>query len=127
MSGTTAVELLPPPKAAAKAYIAGETATPPPRFAKVTVVRGSIAKPDVMEYKVGPLHGCDAGDCSAATVEPGSPLVPLLADGAVSFEKRPVDMTDSTSLVVVPGVLLELRELLVESFGPVFDDALMPG
>ena len=70
-----------PPKAAAKAYIAGETATPPPRFAKVTVVRGSIAKPDVMEYKVGPIHGCDVNACDDAVVAEGGTRVRYTRSG----------------------------------------------
>ena len=93
ITGTSAVELVQPPKADALAYVNGETDTPPKRFARVTIARGrrlalsacagqrtaslhgrvgvnrSLASPDVMEYRVGPIHGCDAGDCDEATVE----------------------------------------------------------
>ena len=86
MSGTSAVELLLPDKATALAYIDGKTDTRPARYARVSVVRGS--KVDVMEYKVGPLHGCDVNDCDSSYVEPGSPIVPLVADGTIPFEKR---------------------------------------
>lgn len=127
ISGTSSVELILPPKQEALAYVEGRTATPPARYARVTVVRGSLARPDVMEYRVGPIHGCDAGDCSAASVEAGSPLVPLLSDGAVSFEKRPIDVSDPTPFAQYAPLLLSLKSLLLESFGPVFDETLMPG
>jgi hypothetical protein len=126
ISGTSAVELIPPEKAAAVAYVDMKSDARPPRFAKVTVVRGSMI--DVMEYKVGPLKGCDENDCDAAYVTPGSPIVPLVADGAIPFEKRPMDMSDATVFeVLIPQVLTPLTSLLVQSFGSVWDESLIPG
>ena len=124
MSGTSAVELLLPDKATALAYIDGKTDTRPARYARVSVVRGS--KVDVMEYKVGPLHGCDVNDCDSSYVEPGSPIVPLVADGTIPFEKRPVDMADATPLALASSVFDPLKGLLLESFGPIFSDMFYP-
>jgi hypothetical protein len=124
ITGASAIELLPPAKAAALAFVDGKTSTRPPRFARVSVARGS--RQDVMEFKVGPLHGCDANACDKAFVEPDSPLVPLLAPGQVSFEKRPMDMADSTWEPLLARVFRPLQPLLLASFGPVFPAPLMP-
>lgn len=117
ITGTSAVELIPPPKAAALAYVDGESNTPPPRYARVTIARGS--KIDVMEYRVGPIVG--------GKVEKGSPIVPLVEEGTIPFEKRPMDLGDTTPLLVADQAFPELKDLLIESFGPVWADSMFPG
>ena len=49
------VQLHPPPKAEAVAYLDRKTDTPPERYAIVTVNRGKQRPRDMMQYKVGPL------------------------------------------------------------------------
>jgi hypothetical protein len=49
------VQLFPPPKAEAIAYLDRLTDTPPQRYAIVTVNRGRKRPRDMMQYKVGPL------------------------------------------------------------------------
>jgi len=49
------VQLFPPPKAEAIAYLDRETDTPPQRYAIVTVNRGRQRPRDMMQYKIGPL------------------------------------------------------------------------
>ena len=93
----------------------------------MTVVHGSAQPPSVMEYRVGPIHGCDVNACDDAYVEPGSPLTPLVTPGTIPFEKRPMDMGDATPFAVAGGVLGPLQSLLIESFGAVWDETLMPG
>ncbi|KAK9844758.1 hypothetical protein WJX74_006497 [Apatococcus lobatus] len=72
----TTMELFPPLKAPALAYMDG-SGPKPDRFAIAIVLRGSI--PDVQEYLVGPLPLSDASD-----------IIPLHADGAIPFIKRPI-------------------------------------
>lgn len=72
------LDLVPPPKAAALAYLDGSSPAPG-RYARAIVVRGSQG--DVMEYQVGPLAGGGAN----ATV------VPLRQPGEIPFAKRPGD------------------------------------
>lgn len=124
LTGTTAVEVLLPEKAAALAYVDGTSDMRPARFAKVVIMRGSAN--DVMEYKVGPIHGCDDNACDDASVEKGSPIVPLTAPGAISYEKRPMDLGDVSYATIMTAALEPLKELLVESFGPVFSDLMFP-
>lgn len=125
ITGTSAIELIPPPKAAALAYIDHETDERPPRYARVTISRGS--KRDVMEYRVGPLHGCDLDACELSLVEMGSPMVPLVAEGSIPFEKRPMDVADVSPLALSALIFPPLKDLLLESFGPVFNEWLLPG
>jgi hypothetical protein len=125
ITGASAIELLPPEKAAALAFVDGMSDMRPLRYARVTVARGSQL--DVMEYRVGPLHDCDSNACDDAHVAQGSPITPLVAPGTIPFEKRPVDMADATiGPLMAAAVFVPLRRLLVESFGPVFPDALIP-
>eukprot|EP00539_Tryblionella_compressa_P016531 CAMPEP_0178846072 /NCGR_PEP_ID=MMETSP0746-20121128/17815_1 /TAXON_ID=913974 /ORGANISM="Nitzschia punctata, Strain CCMP561" /LENGTH=869 /DNA_ID=CAMNT_0020510389 /DNA_START=58 /DNA_END=2667 /DNA_ORIENTATION=+ len=49
------IQLFPPPKLEAIAYLDGFTDTPPARYGIVTVHRGAATPRDVMQYKVGPL------------------------------------------------------------------------
>jgi len=49
------MQLFPPPKMEAIAYIDGNTNRPPDRYAIVTIHRGRERPRDVMQYKVGPL------------------------------------------------------------------------
>ena len=128
ISGTSAVELIAPEKQSALAYVDGRSDERPARYARVTVSRGSAVPPDVMEYKVGPLHGCDVNACDDAYVEAGSPITPLVEPASISFEKRPMDMADTTPLwLAAKEVFAPLKQLLLQSFGPVFDDVFMPG
>lgn len=121
LSGTEAVVAIPPPKAMARAYVDGLTNDPPPRMARVTVVRGLASPPDVMEYQVGPLHGCDAGNCSAPSIPDGSPITPLTQPGQIPFAKRPYDLSDDTMLRPVYAALKELMPMLTTEFGYVWD------
>ena len=45
------VDLIPPPKAAALAWLDSTATAPPPRFARVTVIRGAASPPDCMDYQ----------------------------------------------------------------------------
>jgi hypothetical protein len=121
LSGTEAVVLLPPPKVAARAYVDGQTSTPPPRFAKVVVVRGRARQPDVMEYKVGPILGCAVRKCDSPSMAPGASAIPIVADGAIPYAKRPVDMSDDTFVALSVSLVVELMPLLTSTFGKVFD------
>jgi len=49
------VQLFPPPKEEALAYLDRKTDTPPKRYAIVTVNRGRQRPRDMMQYKIGPL------------------------------------------------------------------------
>mmetsp|Transcript_34230 Transcript_34230/g.80641 ORF Transcript_34230/g.80641 Transcript_34230/m.80641 type:complete len:863 (+) Transcript_34230:103-2691(+) len=49
------VQLFPPPKAEAIAYLDRKTDSPPERYAIVTVNRGRQRPRDMMQYKIGPL------------------------------------------------------------------------
>lgn len=137
ITGASAVELIAPPKAAARAWLDGASDAPPPRYAKVTVARGSVTPPDVMEYRVGPLRGCDAGDCGAARVDGGGgeSVVPLTAPGEIAWAKRPVDLGERALDPLVAASLAALAPELRARFGDVFeyppearcgDDALCP-
>eukprot|EP00965_Chrysotila_dentata_P081367 2686953-Pleurochrysis_carterae.AAC.2 len=92
LSGTSAVELIEPPKDVAQRFLNGDGPAPP-RFARVTLVRGSADPPDVMEYKVGPILGCGTAGCDTASLETAT-IEPMLAPGAVPFQKRPYELSD---------------------------------
>lgn len=51
------MQLFPPPKKEAIAYLDRKTDTPPERYAIVTVNRGRQRPRDMMQYKIGPLVG----------------------------------------------------------------------
>jgi len=117
ITGTSAVELIPPPKKAARAYLDGVIDDPPARYAKVTVARGESK--DVMEYKIGPIKGCDSGDCSSISV--GDEITPLTKPGEISWAKRPFDVGETWQLKLIFEVLEPLSGILLERFGPIFD------
>ena len=124
ITGTSAVELIPPPKSAARAFLESDddSVKPPPRYAKVTVARGSVDPPDVMEYKIGPLHGCDLGDCgSISLLSVGDEIEPLTKPGQISWAKRPYDMGEVSYFPLIQATLQPLSSLLFEKFGPIFD------
>lgn len=118
ITGTSAVELIPPPKEAARAYLDGKIDEPPARYAKVTVARGETK--DVMEYKIGPIKGCDTGDCGSISV--GDEVTPLTKPGEVSWAKRPVDLGETWFMKLVSETVEPLSGVLLERFGPIFDD-----
>lgn len=118
ITGTSAVELIPPPKDEALAFLEGETDAPPARYAKVTLARGITQ--DVMEYKIGPIKGCDAGDCGD-DISVGNEITPLTEPGEISWAKRPVDLGESWLNNIVMETLKPLSGVLFERFGPVFD------
>jgi hypothetical protein len=72
-SGTEAVTLIPPPKVHARAFVDGLVDEPPARYAKVVVVRGLQDLPDVMEYRVGPISGCNVGKCNEPKIDGRAP------------------------------------------------------
>jgi hypothetical protein len=121
LSGTEAVVVVPPPKDAARAYVNGTTDEPPPRMAKVTVVRGLATPPDVMVYQVGPLLGCDAGNCAAPSISPGSKIVPLTKPGQIPYAKRPYDLSDDTMLAPTFAAMYTLMPMLTAEFGKIWD------
>jgi len=123
ISGTSAVELIAPPKKDARAFLEGDDdAVPPPRYAKVTVVRGSATPPDVMEYKIGPIYGCNLGNCgSSSLISVGDDIVPLTKPGKIPWAKRPVDFGDSSLTPLITVSLQDLAPMLYGKFGPVFE------
>ena len=125
IAGTTAVTLFPPAKDAALAYVDGISDERPDRYAKVVVTRGTAL--DVMEYKVGPIRGCDTNACDAAVVEKGSPIVPLTTPGSISYEKRPFDIAETGYATIFDRVFEPLKPLLLETFGKCFSDLTYPG
>ncbi|XP_041348645.1 amiloride-sensitive amine oxidase [copper-containing]-like [Gigantopelta aegis] len=84
----------------------------PGRYAEVHVHRGNLDKPDVMEYKVGPV------DSSSMTVHQ------LLKDGEVHYNARPRDSVEYNHIIDKLKVeLMPLRKLMMESFdGAYFSD-----
>ena len=121
ITGTEGVVLIPPPKAAARDYVDGVTNDPPPRMAKVVVARGLIPSPDVMEYMIGPLHGCNTGNCDNPSIDDDSPIVPLTKPGQIAFAKRPFDLSDDTQLIMSYKALKTLMPMLTAEFGKIWD------
>ena len=109
IAGTTAVTLFPSAKDAALAYVDGISDERPGRYAKVVVTRGTAL--DVMEYKVGPIRGCDKNACDAAVVEKGSPIVPLTTPGSISYEKRPFDIAETGYATIFDRIFEPLKPL----------------
>uniref|UniRef100_A0A1D1ZP82 Amine oxidase n=1 Tax=Auxenochlorella protothecoides TaxID=3075 RepID=A0A1D1ZP82_AUXPR len=73
------IEPMPPPKAAAVAYLDGH-GPEPERFAHVITYRGTASPRDIMEYRVGPLP-----------VSNTTTTIALRAPGEIPFVKHPVD------------------------------------
>mmetsp|Transcript_121327 Transcript_121327/g.387777 ORF Transcript_121327/g.387777 Transcript_121327/m.387777 type:complete len:802 (-) Transcript_121327:238-2643(-) len=107
LSGSEAVVLQIPSKAAALAHLDGGGPAPP-RFAEVIVVHGDKpVEQGVGVYAVGPLDG-QGGLSKDATLS-------LLR--SLHFNRRPVDLSDTSCDVVTVKVVQQLLDLLVESFG----------
>lgn len=75
------VQLFPPPKAEAIAYLDRKTDTPPERFAIVTINRGRKRPRDMMQYKIGPLVDGKLGSRGVTTEE-------LLEDNEIPWAMR---------------------------------------
>jgi diamine oxidase len=104
-----AIELLPPPKAAAQAYASGTSTARPAREARAIVFRGADSTPTVVEYAVGPLP-----NPTAATPIP-QPTIP--------WSMRPVDSFEYglMELAVAPA-MEELHNLLQDAYGLTYND-----
>lgn len=108
LSGPSAVEVAPPAKALALAYLDGESEVAPPRYARVTAV--VPLEEAVVEYVCGPLQA-DEADWTFDEVE------------RVPFSKRPTE-PGADQLLAMP--LLEATieaigaDVLEGAFGPVF-------
>ena len=77
------VQLFPPPKTEAIAYLDGDTDIPPNRYAIVTVNRGRERPRDMMQYKVGPLaNGKLSSRGDGVTIDP------LLEDNEIAWALR---------------------------------------
>ena len=120
LSGTESVVLIPPNKAAAQAYVLGETDVAPPRYAKVAVVRGLVVPPDVMLYRIGPLAGTPTDPYIVKDSKDPS-IVPLTKPGEIPYAKRPYDVNDDTSIKLSIPELTKLKPFLVEFLGPIWD------
>eukprot|EP00946_MAST-07B_sp_MAST-7B-sp1_P005058 g5058.t1 len=120
LSGTESVVLIPPNKAAAQAYVLGETDVAPPRYAKVAVVRGLVVPPDVMLYRIGPLAGTPTDPYIVKDNKDPS-IVPLTKPGEIPYAKRPYDVNDDTSIKLSIPELTKLKPFLVEFLGPIWD------
>ncbi|GAB4821559.1 hypothetical protein N2152v2_008605 [Parachlorella kessleri] len=101
------IELFPPPKAEAVAFLGG-VGPRPERFARAIVYRGADSPRHIMEYKVGPLPL----NYSTAGIEE------LVDPGQIPFAKFPTSISTSawTEAAVGP-VALELRELFKNMTG----------
>ena len=125
LSGTESVVLIPPDKAAARAYVDGKTDEPPPRYAKVAVVRGLASPPDVMLYRVGPLPIdpiAFSGDSPDLVLDDSiTSIEPLTSPGEIPYAKRPFDVNDDTSLLLAIPELQKILPFLVDFIGPVWD------
>jgi len=110
LSGSEATTLLTVGKAAALKYL-DEGGEAPERMAQVIVVHGDKPKDEgVGIYSVGPLDGL-GNLLQGAKIE-------LIK--SVHFNRRPLDMSDSSVEVPVGKILRSLRPILLESFGGVF-------
>jgi hypothetical protein len=77
------VQLFPPPKAEAIAYLDGDIDTPPKRYAIVTVNRGRERPRDMMQYKIGPIaNGKLSSSGDGVTIDP------LLEDNEIPWAMR---------------------------------------
>lgn len=119
LSGTEAVALKQPAKAAALAHLDGDAA-PPPRIAQVTVAHGDKSPEEgVGLYEVGPLDG-NGGlqpDASVKLVQ------------SFHWNQRPMDMSDGSVNVPVDKTVKLLKDLLLDTFGPIwyqFPDTYKP-
>jgi len=116
LSGSEAVVLKVPGKTSALAHLDG-AAPAPPRMAQVIVVHGEKpVEEGVGVYSVGPLDG-QGGVAKYASVN----LIESL-----HFNRRPVDMGDSSVNGVITQVVLSLRGLLQASFGDSVASLLAP-
>jgi len=110
LSGSEAVTLRLPAKSDALAHL--DRGLPaPPRMAEVIVVHGE--KPiseGVGIYTVGPLDG-KSGLVKNAKIT---------LTRSLHFNRRPVDLSDTSGDVVTTKVIRQLKNLLIESFGPIF-------
>eukprot|EP00746_Dinoflagellata_sp_MGD_P135119 gnl/MRDRNA2_/MRDRNA2_69040_c0_seq2.p1 gnl/MRDRNA2_/MRDRNA2_69040_c0~~gnl/MRDRNA2_/MRDRNA2_69040_c0_seq2.p1 ORF type:complete len:816 (-),score=134.28 gnl/MRDRNA2_/MRDRNA2_69040_c0_seq2:51-2162(-) len=109
--GTGAIEMLPPPKVEALAFLDSK-GPQPPRYARVICARPREG--DVMEYRVGPITGTRFNPHVEPRVEK------LLSDGAVAYAKRPPDLADNSLKPLVEATFMKLRGLLEDTFGHVF-------
>jgi primary-amine oxidase len=120
-SGTEAVTLIPPSKVHARAFVDGLVDEPPARYAKVVVVRGLQDLPDVMEYRVGPISGCNVGKCNEPKIDDRAPITPLTKPGAIPYAKRPYDTSDDTMLPLTFVAIKELMPMLSTEIGKIWD------
>jgi len=110
LSGSEAVSLLLPTKAAALAHL-DEGAPAPARMAQAIMVHGNKPPEEgLCIYSVGPLDG-------RGGLAPGAKLELLRA---LHINRRPVDLGDVSGDVVTAKVVRRMKELLLDSFGPVF-------
>ncbi|CAD7705112.1 unnamed protein product [Ostreobium quekettii] len=120
------VEVLPPPKQEALAYLDG-AGPRPDRFARVAVIRGSATPRDVMEYKVGPLPIAANGDSGEGKFErvqqnlsprPDVLVEKLRKDGQIPYSKRPTEFVTEFHLdTVVSREALFLRDIFKDTTG----------
>ena len=66
-----------------------------------------------MEFSVGPILGCNTGQCDSPRMAPDARIETLVPAGAIPFAKRPVDPSDDTvlalSLEAIEEACAELR------------------
>ena len=120
LSGTESVSLIPPDKLQARAFVDGATDLPPARYARIVVVRGLETPPDVMEYRVGPLLGCNHGHCSQPAIDDQSVITPLVKPGAIPYAKRPYDLGDDTIMQKSLEAVTELLPMFTAVFGQIW-------
>jgi len=110
-SGAEAVVLHVPQKAAATRYLDGTDSTRPNRLAEVTAVYpGKPADEGVAVFIVGPLDGTGGV----------SPNATVALKHNFHYGRRPVDPGEVLCPSVSHGVLTPLKDILTDSFGPVF-------
>lgn len=110
LSGSESVRLWMPEKRAALAHLDGD-GPPPLRTAQVIVVHGDKPVAEgVGIYQVGPLNG-NGGLAVDASIR---------LTRSLHFNRRPLDMGDTSCDTVTTKVVRQLQQLLLASFGHVF-------
>jgi len=106
------LELMPPPKEEALAYLDGSNPHPPPRYAKALHFRGTAEPRDVVYVEVGPLPVSESTTVRQMTEVTPDGAIPWAARPFVALESIPFTMAEDEAALIKP-----LSDALMEAAG----------
>merc|ERR1712003_458466 len=73
-----------------------------------------------MEYRIGPIKGCEVGDCGD-NISVGNEIAALTKPREISWAKRPIDYGETWPMKLTRETLEPLSGVLLDRFGPIFE------